>query len=144
MFGNHVRNAFRNIFRNKSFSLIKITGLSIGLTVFFLLLLYVRYEKSFDRFFPDAENIYRVHLEQFQDGKSQFNKATSTYIIGPLLKEKIPSVTEYARGGHERCLVYRNDIKYNDQELLWVDSTFLKVIQVKMLQGDISEALTSP
>ena len=144
MLSNHVRNAFRNILRNKSFSLIKITGLSIGLTVFFLLLLYVRYEKSFDRFFPGAENIYRVHLEQFQDGKSQFNKATSTYIIGPLLKEKIPSVTEYARGGFERCLVYRNDIKYNDQELLWVDSTFLKVIQVKMLQGDISEALTSP
>ena len=144
MFSNQIRNAFRNIFRNKSFSLIKITGLSIGLTVFFLLLLYVRYEKSFDGFFPDAENIYRVHLEQIQDGKSQFNKATSTYIIGPLLKEKIPSVTEYARGGFERCLVYRNDIKYNDQELLWVDSTFLKVIQVKMLHGDINEALTSP
>jgi putative ABC transport system permease protein len=144
MLSNHIINSFRNIFRNKSFSLIKITGLSIGLTVFFLLVLYVQYEKSFDRFFPDAENIYRVQLEQFQNGKSQFNKATSTYIIGPLLKEKIPSVTEYARGGFERCLVYRNEIKYNDQELLWVDSTFLKVIQVKMLQGDISEALTSP
>lgn len=144
MFRNQVFNAFRNVLRNKSFSLIKITGLSIGLTVFFLLLLYVRYEQSFDRFFPDAENIYRIHLEQFQDGRTQFNKATSTYIIGPLLKEKISSVTEYARGGFEKCLVYRNDIKYNDQELLWVDSTFLKVIQVQMLQGDITEALTSP
>ena len=144
MFSNQVRNAFRNIFRNKSFSLIKIIGLSIGLTVFFLLSLYVRYENSYDRFFPNAENIYRIQLEQIQDGKSQFKKASSTYVIGPLLKEKIPLVTGYARGGFEKCLVYRNDIKYNDQELLWVDSTFLKVIQVKMLQGDITEALTSP
>jgi len=144
MFSNQVKNAIRNTFRNKAFSLIKVIGLSIGLTVFFLLLLYVRYEKSYDRFFPGSENIFRIQLEQFQDGKSQFNKATSTYIIGPLLKEKIPSVTEYARGGFEKCLVYRNDIKYNDQELLWVDSTFLKVIQVKMLQGDITEALASP
>jgi putative ABC transport system permease protein len=83
-------------------------------------------------------------LEQFQDGRSQFKKATSTYAIGPLLKEKIPTVTEYARGGFEKCLVYRNGIKYNDQELLWVDSTFLKDIRVEMLQGSISESLASP
>jgi putative ABC transport system permease protein len=144
MIRNQVTNALRNIFTNKSFSLIKIIGLTIGLTVFFLLFLYVRYENSYDRFFPKAENVYRIQVEQLQDNRRQFNKATSTYSIGPLLKEKIPLVTEYARAGFERCLVFRNNIKYNDQELLWVDSTFLKVIQVKMLQGSVTEALAIP
>jgi putative ABC transport system permease protein len=139
-----IKCALSNIFRKKSFSLIKIIGLSIGLTVFFLLFLYARYESSYDRFFPKAENTYRIQIEQLQDNRRQFSKATSTYSIGPLLKDKFASVIQYARAGFEKCLVYRNDVKYNDQELLWVDSTFLKVIQVKMLQGDVNEALAVP
>jgi putative ABC transport system permease protein len=139
-----IKCAFGNILRKKSFSLIKVTGLSIGLTLFFLLFLYGRYESSYDRFFPQAENTYRIQLEQLQDNRRQFNKATSTYSIGPLLKDKFSSVIQYSRAGYEKCLVFRNDIKYNDQELLWVDSTFLKVIQVKMLQGNVDEALAVP
>ncbi len=139
-----IKCALSNIFRKKSFSLIKVIGLSIGLTVFFLLFLYARYESSYDRFFPQAENTYRIQIEQFQDNRRQFNKATSTYSIGPLLKDKFSSVIQYARAGLEKCLVCRNDVKFNDQELLWVDSTFLKVIQVKMVQGDVKEALAVP
>lgn len=139
-----IKCALSNIFRKKSFSLIKVIGLSIGLTVFFLLFLYARYESSYDRFFPQAENTYRIQIEQFQDNRRQFNKATSTYSIGPLLKDKFSSVIQYARAGLEKCLVCRNDVKFNDQELLWVDSTFLKVIQVKMVQGDVKEALSVP
>ena len=96
-----IKCALSNIFRKKSFSLIKVIGLSIGLTVFFLLFLYARYESSYDRFFPQAENTYRIQIEQFQDNRRQFNKATSTYSIGPLLKDKFSSVIQYARAGLE-------------------------------------------
>lgn len=144
MFSHLLKSALRNVLKKKSFSLINIVGLSIGLTVFFLLFLYVRYEYSYDTFLPNSENIYRVELEQFQGNDSQFDKATSTYAIGPLLKEQFPAVEEYARAGFEKCLVFRNEIKYNDQELFWVDSTFLNVVEVEMLQGNRSEALQSP
>jgi len=135
---------FRSLKKKKLFNLIKIIGLSIGLTIFFMIFLYVRYENSYDDFFPQAENTYRIQLEQLQDNAIIFNKATSTYAIGPLLKENIPSITEYARAGFEKCLVYLDTIQYNDQELLWVDSTFLKVIRVEMLQGSVNDALADP
>ncbi len=144
MFSHLLKSALRNILKKKSFSLINIVGLSVGLTVFFLLFLYVKYEYSYDDFLPNSANVYRIELEQFQDNDSQFDKATSTYAIGPLLKEQFPAVEEYARAGFEKCLVFRNEVKYNDQELFWVDSTFLNVIEVEMLQGNRTEALQAP
>ncbi len=136
--------AVRNIINKRSFTIINVTGLSIGLTVFFLLYLYVAYENSYDGFLSNSQNTYRVQLELFQDGKQQFNKATSTYSVDPLMKEKMATVTQYARAGFEKCLVYRDDIKYNDQELFWVDSTFIDVIGIEMLQGDAKTALIVP
>lgn len=139
-----LKNSFSSIFRRKSFALINIVGLSLGITVFFMLFVYVKYENSYDKFLPDSENTYRVELDIYQNGKLQSKKATSTYNIGPMLKREFSHVKEYARAGFEKCLVYKNHVKYNAQELFWTDSTFLKVLKVKMLRGDVTTALAAP
>lgn len=63
-----IKLSFRNLFKRKSFSIINITGLTIGITASLFILLYVRYEISFDNHNPNAENIYRIVEKQKQDG----------------------------------------------------------------------------
>ncbi|MCL3781016.1 ABC transporter permease [Prolixibacteraceae bacterium JC049] len=138
------RNAIRNLIKNKSFTLINVTGLSIGVTVFFMLFVYVVYENSYDEFLNNSENTYRVELDVFRNGKLLSENATATYSIGPLLEEHIPQVKKYARAGFEKCLIYRDRQSFNGQELFWVDSTFLSTVDVKMLCGDKKTALIAP
>ncbi len=144
MFKLLLKNIFRNLFNKKSFTLINVTGLCIGITIFFMLLIYVMYENSYDKFIPNSENTYRVELDIFRNGELLSGKASATYNIGPLLKDAIPQVTRYARAGFEKCLIFREEISFNSQELFWVDSTFLNTINVKMLQGDATTALAAP
>jgi len=60
MFKNYFKTALRNFVRHKSNSVINIAGLTVGFAAFFLILLVIQYEKSFDDFHPDKNNIYRV------------------------------------------------------------------------------------
>src|SRR5215216_3069119 len=60
MFKNYLKTAWRSLVRNKTFSLINITGLSIGIAASLLLFIVVQYELSYDTFQPNYKNIYRV------------------------------------------------------------------------------------
>ncbi|MGQ8337409.1 ABC transporter permease [Sunxiuqinia sp. A32] len=139
-----IKNILRNLKKNKAFTFINIGGLSIGIAAFFLLMIYVAFEKSYDEFLDNNENTYRVQLKQYKNGEPLFNKATSTYNIGPLIKDEIPEVKEFARAGFEKCLVFRENNYLNSQDLFWTDSTFLNVVKVEMVQGDKQTALISP
>src|SRR5690606_39074689 len=81
MIGNYLTVAYRNLKRNKLFSLINICGLAIGLAACFLIVQYVMFEMSYDRFHPGADRIYRVLLQ----GKTSLSAATHPG-IGPALK----------------------------------------------------------
>ncbi len=67
MFKHHLKTAWRTFSRNTTFSLIKIAGLSIGLTVCMLIFLYIKDELSYDRFHEKHAQLYRV----VQDMKSR-------------------------------------------------------------------------
>ena len=64
MFNNLIKVAFRNIWKKKSFSLINIVGLSVGIACFFLIIVNVRHESSYDKFQKNGDRIYRVALER--------------------------------------------------------------------------------
>ncbi|TAJ15648.1 ABC transporter permease [Marinilabiliaceae bacterium JC017] len=136
--------AFRNILKGKSFSLINLSGLSIVLSTVFFILVYYFYENSYDHFLTDNETIYRVSYTQTQNNSPVFEKATSVYAIGPLLKDNLPEVERYARGGYETCLVFKDNIIFNDVELLWADSTFLQTVPLHLTMGSNQSALTEP
>src|SRR5687767_12933492 len=60
MIHNYFKIALRNLIRNKTFSIINITGLSIGITCCVVMLVFVRYELSFDSFYSHSDNTFRV------------------------------------------------------------------------------------
>jgi len=73
MFKNYFKTAWRNIVRNKAFSLINITGLSIGMAASLLLFIVVEYEMSYDRFQPNHDRIYRVVTQDKFDKDITYN-----------------------------------------------------------------------
>ncbi|UCE07963.1 MAG: ABC transporter permease, partial [bacterium] len=64
MFKNYLKTAFRNLQKTKMFSLINICGLAIGMAAFLLILHYVHFEKSYDKFHENSERIYRLRYER--------------------------------------------------------------------------------
>ena len=69
MLSNYIRIAFRNITKNKGYSLINIAGLAIGLACFILITFYVTYELSYDNYHTDVDRIYRVATYDIDSGE---------------------------------------------------------------------------
>src|SRR5947207_12909340 len=82
MFKNYFKTAFRNLWRNKIYSIIKILGLGIGLTVCMLIFLYTKDEISFDRFHKNKAQIYRI-IQNWKFGQDHpQNIGITTSIVG--------------------------------------------------------------
>lgn len=110
MIRNFFLIAVRNIFKHLGFTLINITGLSVGLASSLLLLLWVRDEFSYDKFNLNAENIYRVEEDQFYSGQ-RYHVTVTPYPSGPVWNEKIPEIKEQARIDRMPRLLFRMDDK---------------------------------
>ena len=135
MFTYYLKIAFRNLSRFKTISIINITGLTIGITVCTLLLLYIQDELSFDDFHKDGNNIYRIVRE-------------NPYIAPPvakLVKDNFPEVMETTRIlPRDETHVKHGDRKYNEKNLAYVDPGFFKVFSFKLKRGDPETALNRP
>jgi putative ABC transport system permease protein len=135
--------SFRSIKRNLSFSLINISGLSIGLTLVIILLAWLQFEFSFDKFHVNANRIFRVVVE-FESEKNSDNFANTPAPLGEELKKDIPEVVEYVRFGNlGRILVnYENELFWEKIDL--VDPAIFKIFSFKLLKGDPETALNHP
>ena len=92
MIGNFIKIAIRNLRKHLFFSLINIFGLAIGLTAFILILEYVSFELSFDRFNENGKDIYRVTNDRYQNGEL-IQHGTITYsAVGPQMKDDFTEI----------------------------------------------------
>src|SRR5690554_2375189 len=118
MWKNYLKIVFRNIRKNKLFSFLNITGLSIGMAVCILILLFVNYERDFDSI--HTKNIYRLNEVQNWEGMVAPQKVALTMMpMGPTLKEEFPEVINYTRFAPENELLLRHG-----QEQITLNNTF--------------------
>ena len=95
MFKNYLIITIRNLLRNKTFSIINISGLTIGITSTVLILLWVQDELSYEQYFQNSENIYRVNKSYQIGDETGYNFATP-YPLANTLKENFAEVKEFA------------------------------------------------
>src|SRR4249920_448825 len=108
MFKNYFKIAWRNLWRNKIFSAIKILGLSIGLTVCMLIFLYTKDEISYDQFHENKAQLYRIiQTWQFGNDLPQTLGETNA-IVGESFAKEIPEVKQYIRVNGIAVIVKRN------------------------------------
>src|ERR1041385_7969355 len=97
MFRNYFKTALRSFLKHRTFTFLNVTGLSLGLIASLLILQYVKYERTFDRFHSRASDIYRVEYDYWQNGKLRFECAAAVPAVGPALKNNFPEVKAFVR-----------------------------------------------
>jgi putative ABC transport system permease protein len=146
MFKNHLKIAWRNLWKNKTFSLINIAGLSIGVAACLLILQYVSFELSYDQFNKNAEDTYRLYNDRYQNGKL-IQHTTKTYsAISKAMHNDYPEVINYTRvlkQGFNPILSY-NTKKISGQNFIFVENSFLTMFSYPLLAGNAATALKEP
>ncbi len=145
MIKNYLLTAFRNLKKYKFYSLINILGLAVGLSAFILILLYLQFELSYDRFHQDADQIYRVAVKSFQEGKYSNETYVFTPPMGEDLKKEFPEVEEFVRMSTQRpaYLTFNNEA-YKETGMRYASDRMFEMFSFGLVQGDTSSALTEP
>ncbi|OEK04739.1 ABC transporter permease [Roseivirga misakiensis] len=145
MLKNYLKTTYRNLLRNKVYSLINVLGLTIGIACFSLIFLYVENEVSFDKF--HQEKSYRFLINE-QTGDGEFRK------YGIVSAKSIERIAENV-SGVEDAILLRNwgagpqQVKYKDfsfktRSLLGAESDFFDYFDFNLIRGDKATALKGP
>jgi putative ABC transport system permease protein len=102
MIKNYFKTAFRNLWRNKIFSVIKIMGLSIGLAVCMLIFLYTKDEISYDRFHANKGQLYRIIQTLTMGNNPPQTIGITPGLIGDAIVSELPEVQQYIRVNGKR------------------------------------------
>ncbi len=145
MIKNYFKISVRNILTHKVYSAINIFGLSIGLGAFFLISLYTGFEKSYDRYFSQSENLYRLTTDLVIDGEIKTRDAMSFSPSGKALKEDLPEVLDYTTTYKFTEITFRKgDGVKLEKNIVAADSNFFKLFDYEMVAGNPLTALEKP
>ena len=140
----HFLLAWRNILKRRFYSSIEIIGLAVGLSCFFIVLLYIKKEISYETTFTDHKNIYRV-LNLEQGSGNRYSGGASA--IGFHAKTDIPQVEDVVRVFFPyrmfttSALVQYEDMRFFEDNILEADSNFFNLFDFKFIEGDRRTAL---
>ncbi len=134
--------SIKNFKRTPLLFFISIPGLVIGITAAVLLIAFIQYETSFDKFFPNKNRVVRLYNIWIEDNSVDafpicLRKA---YTEIPNQIPEIEKAVQIYRGG--KTNVHFNKNQFNSKKLLYVDSEFFDVFGLSLLQGDKTNALT--
>jgi putative ABC transport system permease protein len=144
MFKNYLKTALRNLLRNKAYSFINISGLAIGLACALAIGLFIADEYSYDRFHPNAKNIYRVVQQQNQAGET-YNVACSPGPMAKALKADFPEVVESCLLGYKRSgTLQQGTVVVESSAITMADPGFLKVFGFPLVLGNPRSVFSEP
>ncbi|SKD08030.1 ABC-type antimicrobial peptide transport system, permease component [Chitinophaga ginsengisegetis] len=146
MLKNFLLVSFRNIWRNKAFSIINIMGLVVGISAALMVYLVVHYENSFDRFEKDGDHIYRVVTEIDFNGDIIKNSGIAAPVAG-MVANYIPAAETVAPFFENditgRITVNGKDFK-NGKDIIYADKNYFSLIPHQWLAGSPETSLQQP
>lgn len=143
MFKNYLMTAYRNLLRFKLDSFLNISGLVIGLTAALLIALFVQHERSYDRFWNDAERLYRIQTRWVVEGRDDIDIVNSSGPLKVALESYFPNELEaVARINVRQSLINTGSGSFSDPVLL-ADPEILDIFDIDILSGDARLALAS-
>ena len=145
MIKNLLLVALRNFKRDKSYSLLNILGLTIGITFSLFLIFYIKDELSYDRYNEKASRIYRINAHIKEADKDTMRWAVTPFPMAPALANDYPEVEEAVRFINNGKVMYKNgDLRIYEDKVFVVDSNLFRVFTYKFLAGDPLTALKDP
>lgn len=134
---------YRNVVRNKVFSIINISGLAIGMASALLILLWVQNELSYDSYYPNSKRLYQAwYKDKGNDGIKCWN--VTTKMLSPALKKDYPEVEKATRFFWDEVFLFSVGDKKIKATGNMVDPDFLTMFSLPFVKGDINTALNHP
>ena len=147
MFKNYFKTAIRNMKRQKLYSFINIAGLSVGLACCILIVLYIHFELSYDRYHQNADRIYRVIEMSKEEGKTDYSTTTPAP-LAPALAAEFPEIKQAVRFFHPSWIEkWRISVEHKiffEENVFFTDPQALEVFSFPLVQGNSSDALREP
>lgn len=144
MFSNYFKTAWRSLLKNKLFSAINIFGLSLGIALFYTILLYVKDEMSYDRFNTRADRIGRITFKGNING-GNINECIAMPPVAKTLKTDFPEVedaTRFRNMGTPKVQV--QDKIFKEDRFAFADPNIFNIFTLPLLEGNPATALTKP
>ncbi len=146
---NYFKVSYRYLVKNRTFAIVNILGLALGMAAALLIYDYTRFEKSFDTFHVNADNIFRVTTAWNPTSTPGDVRATSVPWSGPGVKEAFPEVIAYSRFAPLHAMSGDKTISYNgvqieEADIFLADPGFLRMFSFEMLEGNNETALNEP
>lgn len=143
MIKNYFKTAWRNLVKNKFYTLINISGLTAGLTVGILILLWVQDESSFDNFHKQSPSIYRLQNRVGTGTSIQIWESTAAP-IGVLAKRELPEVKEVVRlsRNYSYTVFKYNDKIFEEDKTVFTDGSLFSVFDFKLIKGNTEKPFT--
>lgn len=164
MLSTYFKIAFRHIWKHKVFSIINISGLAVASAFCLLIFWYVQNEKSYDNFYPNGKNVYRIEMTDLFDRgdgkpknnffsflvKDDYNQKNMADMPAPLaddIKAAIPEINQALRmAEYDKIVVRYNNQSYQEKKghALTAEHNFFSVFQQPLLQGNVGSILSEP
>ena len=143
MLKNYFKIAFRSLYHHKAFSLLNIIGLAVGMSAFFLIYQYVRFETSYDKFNTKHGRIYRLVTDLTSTAATQHAPNTSMP-MAINLKADYPEIEDIVRLNGSSVLIKRGDVRFEESRTVYADSSLFSIFDFPLVDGNPSIALRSP
>lgn len=138
--------SWRNIIRNKFYSIILVLGLAIGIAASLLLGMYTWHELSYDNFHEKKDRVFLVGVDS-KEGEEEGKSGWTTPPTGPALQESFPEIETATRlcfWFDEPVMVSKDDKHYTEDNIVGADSSIFNVFTIPFVAGDPSTALKEP
>lgn len=150
MLKNYFLIGIRNLLKNRSYSIINILGLALGLSGAILIYQYITFERAFDRQFTKHDQIVRVTSEWFQDNEFLEHRAAAVPALEQIFDSSFPEVLEFTRYHKGAPNVVRfisddnKETKFEETNIYYADPGFLSIFEIEFVAGNPSTSLIGP
>jgi putative ABC transport system permease protein len=145
MWRNYLTVALRALTKNRTYAFINIFGLAIGLAACLAIVLYVRYETSYDSWLEGAEDVYQVQaFGENPDTGDVYKMRMSQYVAGTTLQKDFPQIEKRVHAMGASPVVLRGGEALSVEDAIRVDGPFFDVFKLPFLRGDPATALARP
>jgi len=141
MFKNYLKISYRNVKRQKVYSSINIIGLAVGLAAVMLILLYVQFELSYDKFHNKSDRIYRAVINYKNARKG---RGYTPYPLLTALQNEFPEIVNAARMGPDPVLFGYKNNRFKEDRVFWADGTLFDMFSFPFIKGNPETALSEP
>lgn len=146
MVRNFLKIALRNLVRRKGYALLNILGLAIGISCCLVIFEYVAYERSYDRFEPNADRLYRVQDEDYQAGRMVLPCAAAMPGVAGAMLREFPEVENACRL-YPGVAIFGDEgrnVRIRESKIYYADQAVLPMFGLQLLYGDARNALAGP